>query len=178
VIESSVARRYARALFSLALEDAAGVEGALLKLAELNQALADSPEGRTLLQPGAPLAAQRALVEKLSPDLGPLLARFVGLVAERGRLDGLPQMVQALRALVDAHLGRVRARVIVPLPLAAEDLKKVGQGLAAATRKTIVLQSQVDPSLIGGIVAEVGGVQFDGSLRTQLSRLKNSLKAG
>jgi F-type H+-transporting ATPase subunit delta len=185
LIESSVARRYARALFSLSVEDTAsgsgsgsGIETTLQKLAELQQALSESAEGRALLEPGAPLARQRHLVEKLAVDLGPLLTSFLGLVVARGRFDGLPQIVLALRGLVDAHLGRVRAKVTTPFALAPEDLKRVGLGLAAATRRTIVLQSQVDPSLIGGLVAEVGGVQYDGSLRTQLSRLKSELTVG
>jgi F-type H+-transporting ATPase subunit delta len=57
-------------------------------------------------------------------------------------------------------------------------LARVEQALAAATRKKIVLEAAVDAQLIGGVTADVGGVLYDGSIRTQLARLRDQLKAG
>ena len=179
MIESSVARRYARALFSLAQDSGAGVVETLgNQLATLSQGLSESEETRALLQPGTSSSRQRALVEALAGQVDPLLANFLRLLVERQRLDGLAQIQLAFGGMVDAHLGRVRAVVSAPFPLEKSEVTRVQQALAAATGKTIQLDTAVDPGLIGGLTAEVGGVLYDGSLRTQLARLRDQLKAG
>jgi F-type H+-transporting ATPase subunit delta len=179
VIESSVARRYARALFSLASEDPAkGVEAAFDQLSAVAHAFADNVALRALLQPGTPVSQQKALIDTLAPRLSPLVGNFLRLLAERQRLDGLQQIALAFGGMVDQHLGRVRAIVTAPQPLSQHDLAQVEKALAAATHKKILLETLVDDSLIGGLTADVGGVLYDGSIRTQLARLRDELKAG
>ena len=183
VIESSVARRYARALFSLADDGGAGaVQPALetlgAQLAAVTKGLGSSEEARALLQPSAPISRQRALVEALAGQLSPLLANFLRLLVERKRLEGLVQISLAFGDLVDARLGRLRALVSAPLPLEPSELSQLEKALAKATGKTVELGCVVEPSLIGGLTAEVGGVLYDGSLRTQLALLREQLKAG
>jgi len=71
----------------------------------------------------------------------------------------------------------VRATVVSAAPLSDKELKKLGDAIAAMTGGTIVLDAKTDPALIGGVVAQVGATQFDGSLRTQLERMRDALKS-
>ncbi len=77
--------------------------------------------------------------------------------------------------MADEHTGRVRAHVTSAQALAPADLERVRQSLARRTGKQVILESSVDPALIGGIVARVGDLVLDGSIRTQLGRLRDKL---
>lgn len=178
MLESSVARRYARALFSLAQEAGAGsIDTVSAQLGAVAQALSVSDASQALLSPGTPPARQSAAVASLAPSLAPLLVSFLGLLIERGRFDGLPQISAAFSSMVDLAQGRVRATVTAAQALTEQDLVHVQQALAKATGKTITLSAAVDPALIGGMTADVGGVLYDGSIKTQLAKLRESLKA-
>ena len=154
------------------------MEAAADLLAAVVRALGESDQARALLQPGTPVARQRALVEALAPALSPLLANFLRLLVERSRFEGLAVIALSFADLVDAHLGRVRVKLLAPKPLPEPELLRVREALEAATRKRILLEAAVDESLIGGLTADVGGTLYDGSIRTQLARLRDELEAG
>jgi F-type H+-transporting ATPase subunit delta len=78
--------------------------------------------------------------------------------------------------MLDEQVGRVRATVTSAVPLDDAQLQRLRDTLSSATRKSIVLESKTDPSLVGGVVAQVGARQYDGSIRTQLERLREELK--
>jgi F-type H+-transporting ATPase subunit delta len=178
VLESSVARLYARELFSLAQEAGAGsIDTVSAQLVAVAQALSVPDASQALLAPGTPPARQNAAVDSLAASLTPLLVSFLKLLVVRGRFDGLPQISTAFSAMVDAAQGRVRATVTAAQPISDQDLARVQQALAKATGKTITLSAAVDPSLVGGLTADVGGVLYDGSIKTQLAKLRESLKA-
>lgn len=178
MIDASVARRYSRALFSIALE-----EGRHEQTGDELEATVRGIEGsREALQvandPGASTPRRQALVTALvqAAGLSPGTADFLKLLAQRGRLAALPTIARAYRAMLDEHVGRVRATVTSAAPLDDGQLEELRDTLSAATRKTIVLEAKTDPSIIGGVVAQVGAQQYDGSLRTQLERMREELK--
>lgn len=178
MIDSSVARRYARALIALGLE-----EGRHEKFGEeldgVVQALEASQEARDMaLNPGYSAAQRQAVIGTLASQLklSPTVVNFLRLLAERQRLPGLHQIARAYRELVDAQVGRIRAVVTSAQPLSPDELSRIQGTLAAATRKSIVLEVKTDPSIIGGVVTQVGATLYDGSLRTQLERLRDELK--
>lgn len=178
MLESSVARRYARALFSLAQEAGAGsIDAVSGQLAACAQALSAPDATEALLAAGTPSARQNAAVDSLAASLAPLVVSFLKLLVERRRFDGLPQIASAFSAMVDDAQGRLQATVTAAQPLSDQDLVRVQQALAKATGKTITLSAAVDASLLGGLTADVGGVLYDGSIKTQLARLRESLKA-
>ena len=80
--------------------------------------------------------------------------------------------------MLDEKIGRVRATVTSARPLGDEDLRRVREALSAATRRTIVLDSRSDPKIVGGLVTQVGPKVWDGSIRTQLERMRRELKSG
>jgi len=80
--------------------------------------------------------------------------------------------------MVDEKVGRVRAMVTSAKPLSEEELRRVREVLSQATKRSILLEARADPQIVGGLIAQVGAKEFDGSLRTQLERMKRELKSG
>jgi F-type H+-transporting ATPase subunit delta len=107
-----------------------------------------------------------------------LMRDFVGLLAERGRMDHLPEIAAAYRALVDEELGQARAVVRAAAPLTPAARGALSGHLARALGKRILLEEHVDPSLLGGFVAQVGSFILDGSLDGQLARMRERLARG
>jgi F-type H+-transporting ATPase subunit delta len=175
---SSIARRYAKALFELAVEENRFEEtGRELKV--LSAALEADPELMAALASPTSreerLSAAEVLVATLKP--GPSLANGLRLLAERRRLPDLCAIERVYRDLADERTGRVRARVVSAVPLAEDAVQRIGAALALATRRNVVVERAVDPSILGGAVAQVGSHVFDGSLKNQIQQLKQQLKA-
>ena len=178
MIVGSIARRYARALFDLAVEQGR-VEPWSDSLQTLQQAIDSSRELRDVLEnPIYTREQRRAIVEKLvtALSLEREPANLVYLLAERGRLDHLHAIVDTFARFADQKLGRVRARITSAVPLDGEASRRIAERLSAATRATVLVESDVDPALLGGVVARVGSMTYDGSLRSQLEDLRRQLK--
>jgi F-type H+-transporting ATPase subunit delta len=176
-LAGSVARRYAKALFEIGVE-AGSYEALGQELADLATLFQESLELRqTLVNPIFKPSEKRAILEKLLPRVtpNPIVQRFALLLLERGRIALLPALARAYRELSDAHAGRVRAVVVSATPLGAGDLERVRRSLEQRTKKKVMLEAEVDPNLIGGLVARVGDLVLDGSVRTQLTTLREKL---
>jgi F-type H+-transporting ATPase subunit delta len=178
VIPSSVARRYARALLSLGLE-----EGRHERLGEelegVVRALEESREaGAMLKNPGHTLEHRHAALNAVAGGmkLSPITLNFLRLLIDRQRIADIAAIARAYRAMLDQQIGRVRATVTAAAPLTKDEVERLREAIAAMTGRTIILDSKTDPSIIGGVVAQVGATMFDGSLRTQLERMREELK--
>jgi len=101
--------------------------------------------------------------------------RFVLLLLDRSRIVLLPAIARAYQAMADDHVGRVRAQVTSAEPLTQVALDRVRRSLEQRTGKKVVMETAVDPELIGGLVARVGDLVLDGSVRTQLADLRTKL---
>jgi F-type H+-transporting ATPase subunit delta len=173
----AVARRYAKALWALAREESR-LEAVGQELARFERVLADEAELRAaLLLPWTKAAVKRAVAlavcEQL--ELSPLARNFLALVAQRRRLGLLAEIRAAYEALVDEAAGRVRARVRTAAPLGDAARTAIRERLGRRLGKTVLLDTEVDPALLGGFVAEVGGRLLDLSLRGQLAVLRERL---
>ena len=173
----SVSRRYARALFSIGVD-----RGNFEQLGKELDAFSDLWTGSTELReaianPVFKASEKRAVLQSLLPRVAPTadVQRFVLLLLDRGRLAAVPSIARAYREMADLHTGRVRAQVSSAQALAPADLERVRQALARRTGKQVIIETAVDPGLIGGIVARVGDLILDGSVRTQLDTLRNKL---
>jgi F-type H+-transporting ATPase subunit delta len=174
----SIARRYAKALFGLAVEGGR-VEAWGESLGALADALNSAPDLAVVLaDPLRPREERRALAERLGAalrlDREP--ASLLLLLGDRNRLDRLSDILRAFAELADAHLGRLRARVTTAVPLDAPTLESLARRLSDLTRAKVLVEGAIEPELLGGVVAQVGNVVYDGSVRTQLEDLKKSLK--
>ncbi len=173
-------RRYARALFALAGEagrtDEVGQElDAIADLLEHNDELR-----RSIFWPLHPGAERRAVLREVCDRLGSSVdvRNFCCLLVDQRRVVNFAAIRDAYAALADAMAGRTRARVVSAAPLTRGQRARLQRALAARTGQSVELDVSVDPALLGGAVADVGGLIFDGSLRTQLDRLRVGLTRG
>jgi len=173
----SVARRYARAMFEVAVAQGKPSEfgdqiDTVARLfqgtSELRQALSNpvfkDTEKRRILE----AVLGQALV------VGPV-RNFLLLLLERGRFVSLPAIARAYREMADAHAGQVRATITSASPLDPLALDRLRQALERRTGKKVLVETAVDPDLIGGVVARVGDLVLDGSVRARLGELRQKL---
>ena len=104
--------------------------------------------------------------------LSPILARLLQMLAERDRLALLPDLLDIYRARLNEHRGIVRARITTATPLDDGRSAALEQALGQATGREVRIERSVDPALLGGLVAQVGGVVYDGSVTRHLDRLR------
>lgn len=178
MIDASVARRYARALLSLGLEEGRH-ERFGEELEQAAAALGASAEARDLVQnPGYTTAQRQGAIDTLASNLklSPMVVNFLRLLVDRQRLVALPAIARSYRELVDAQVGRVRAVVTSAAPLSKDEADRVRDAIANATQRSIVLETRTDANIVGGLVAQVGKTVWDGSLKTQLEKLRDELK--
>lgn len=158
------------------MKEDAGLEDLERQLALFNDLVASHEAlSKALLNPAVPAARKQAAVAELAKGLPPVLGRLLVLMAERGRLALLPSVLEAYRDRLLDHRQVVRADVTTAVPLPPERVQEIERSLAAAAGRAVLLTTRVDPSLIGGIVARVGGTVYDGSLTTQLAKMKQQL---
>jgi F-type H+-transporting ATPase subunit delta len=172
-------RRFARALFDVARAEGLDLERVQTELAGV-VALVSGHEtlARVLGSPAIPAARKRAIVEELlarSPVSTPL-ARTLLLLAERDRLVLLPELAEAYDERLLDHQQVVRAAVTAAAPLPPDRAEALRGALARATGRDVRLAVRVDPDLLGGAVARIGSTVYDGSVVTQLERLKARLE--
>jgi F-type H+-transporting ATPase subunit delta len=173
----SVSRRYARALFGIGV-DRGTFEQLGQELSDLAALWTASGDLRQALENPvfAPAEKRKVLEQLLSRmSLGADLGKFLLLLLERRRISLLPGIARAYREMADAHAGRVRAQVTSAQPLSPAETDRVRRSLEQRTGKKVILDATVDPSLIGGLVARVGDLVLDGSVRTQLASLRQRL---
>lgn len=169
------AKRYAAAVFSMASDSGAQDQWRddLAAIAEL----AEHPQAATFLaSERASYAEKRRLVETVLRDISPLAMNLAQLLLYRGRLGLAPQIAAEYDRMLDAARGIVRAKVTTAVPLGDAERRAVAERLRQLTgAREVQLETQVNPSLIGGIVARVGDHLIDGSARTRLLQLKRAL---
>jgi F-type H+-transporting ATPase subunit delta len=173
----SVARRYAKALFAIGV-DKGNFELLGEELANLASLYTDSRELRqTLENPVFSGTQKRKIIEAVLPRVAQnqTVHNFALLLVDRRRIDALPMISRAYQELTDAQLGRVRAVVTSAKPLDVLTETEIQRALERRTGKKVLMRSEVDPSLIGGVVARVGDLVLDGSLRTRLASVGNKI---
>jgi F-type H+-transporting ATPase subunit delta len=173
------AGRFARALFDVALKENADLDAIQRQLSGL-KAVVGSHEAlqRVLMNPSVPAAKKRAVIDALF-DLGgrphPILAKLLVLLADSDRLALLPDLAEAFERRLLDHRRVVRAELATAVEIPADRVAELQAGLARATGRDVEIEARVDPSLIGGAVARIGSTVYDGSVTTQLRKLKQSL---
>jgi F-type H+-transporting ATPase subunit delta len=173
----SVARRYARALFGIGV-DGGNFEALGQEIGDLAALWTSSAELRQALEnPVFRPDEKRKVLEQILPRVAPTseVRRLALLLLERRRIMLLPAIARAYRDMADAHTGRVRARVTSSELLTPAVVDRVRRALEERTGKKVIVETAVDPSLIGGVVAQVGDLVLDGSVRTQLADLRSKL---
>lgn len=174
------ARRYAKALYELAHAsketEAVGRELEQVAAVYASDARTHEVLTRPWIKPGDRRAVAAAIAQKVGARK--LVQDFLGLVADRGRADHLPEIISAYRLLVDAEHGRARAQVRTAVPFTDAEKQQLATRLERVLGKRIIVEEQVDSSLLGGFIAQVGSLILDGSLDGQLARMRQRLARG
>ena len=172
------ANRYSKALFDVALEEKADLAkinqdlAAVAALVETNKDLAHAAA-----RAGVPDAARKAMIEKVGDALGvaPQVKKLLVMLVDGRKLVIARDLAEAYQERLLAHQNIVRAEVTSAAPLTAEKQQALADSLAKVTGKKVELSVSVDPELLGGVVARIGSTVYDGSVRTQLQRMRQEL---
>ncbi len=170
------ARRYAQAVFEIALEKNE-LERWQSDLQKIVDALGEGMFLAVLESPKIKIEDKSRLLKRLG-DINPLALNLVKLLITRGAVSMVPAIAGEYRRLLDDYHGIQTAEVVTAVPLDKNDEEKMAADLSAMVRKKVVLEPAVDPDIIGGIVARVGGKLLDGSTRAKLLALKKELVGG
>jgi F-type H+-transporting ATPase subunit delta len=177
---SAVANRYAHALVDIVMEPASPLKpaDAVAQLAAVDALIQESLDLRTALAtPAIPTSRKRAVMGKLLDRTGasPLIRNFLYVVINHRRIDLIGDVRQAFELLLDERLGFVRAEVSSAAPLNAVLTAGLESRLAQLTGKKMRLRFDVDPTLVGGVIARIGSTVYDGSVRGELQELGRKL---
>ncbi|MGQ9688079.1 MAG: F0F1 ATP synthase subunit delta [Desulfobaccales bacterium] len=180
MIDLTVSRRYAKALMMLGQEDGQYQQyGEELKV--FTQLMEREPELKdALLNPVHSMEERKQLLLRIAEllQLSPLVSNFLKLLFDKLRLAALPGIAQVYQHLVDEVENLKRARIKTAIPLDEGMQERLRQALESLTQSQVVMELEEDPSIIGGIVARVGDLVLDGSVRSQLYSLRQSLIKG
>jgi F-type H+-transporting ATPase subunit delta len=171
-----VAGRYARALFDIAAEKQQ-FEKFEQDLVLLNETIKADKDFQTMLSHPHVLAKvkKETIIRGFSGSISPDVLSLVLLLIDRGRLEVIPDLVAQFVSLTNHARNIVDATVYTAFALKDEELSKISEEFGKAIGKTIRMQTEVDPSIIGGVIIRIGDHLYDGSVRGKLSRFKQTL---
>ncbi len=177
MVTGSLARRYAKAILEIGQEHK-NTDKLAGDLRSLAKAMHDSAElVASLTNPAIRRADRRKVIDELLNRIGAhqLTKNTVYLLLDGERLASLPNISRALDQMIEAGSGRVSAEIVSARPLDVTQLAQITTALEKLSGKKVTVQKREDPELLGGVVAKMGDVVYDGSLRTQLKNLRDQL---
>jgi F-type H+-transporting ATPase subunit delta len=174
---TTAARRYAKALFGLGRE-AGQVSELRSEVESLGRVVSENSALRdVLLQPLYPAAERRAVLANVAErlQLSRLLQNFLSFLVDQRRLVDWDAIEAEYGRLADVAAGLTKAHVRSASPLSDAQRERLQRALEQRSGGRVDLEIELDPSLLGGAIAQVGDLVYDGSLRTQLRQLRGSL---
>lgn len=174
-----VARRYAKALLDIGVEQN-NYEKLRDQLDELAAVYEQSKPFRTaLLNPSIGLDERRKIIRAIAQKRGwnQMITNFALLLLDNDRFRVVPTIARAFGKMVDEKSGNVRARVTSAVELDESQKTNIRAALGEITGKNVLLETTVDESLLGGAVTRIGSMVYDGSVKSQIERLRESILA-
>ena len=179
-MSSKASLRYAKALFALGKEEQ-NIQSLRSEVARLAELLAEHSDFReVLLTPLYPADERKTVLLQVAEraELSHLLKNFTAYLIDRRRLIDFPEIAEEFSRLADQDEGLLTAKVRSASPLDEEREQRLQRALSERTGRRVRLDIELDPTLIGGAIAQVGDLVIDGSLRTQLGQLRATLMKG
>jgi F-type H+-transporting ATPase subunit delta len=176
---SGASGRYASAIFDLA-QSSGTLDAVASEFETLGGVLKDSPElSDVISSPAYSREQQGSVMEAVASKAGvsDLTAKFVGLMAQKGRIALLPDAMKGFASLLADHRGEETAEVISAKPLSDMQREALAKNLKSSFGKDVKIDASVDPSLLGGLIVKVGSKMVDASLKSKLERLELAMKA-
>jgi F-type H+-transporting ATPase subunit delta len=167
-------KRYAQAAFELARErgELEDWQCSLKKLADMAK---DEKLMALMENPKLPFAAKRGLLEQRLGEVNPLVLNLACLLVSRGILKNAENISQEYSKLLDTYQGVEHAEVTTAVPLSGEEREEFSRQLEEMIGRKVIVETQIDPSLLGGFRAKIGDTLIDGSVRNRLESLRKSL---
>lgn len=176
----AIARRYAKALLLIGQQDdqteryrneLQSIAGLVAGDRRLDQAI-----NNPLYESAARKRVLQSLIAKLA--LSRAMESFLVLLFEKGRFGFLGPINDFYQKLADDLKGVARATLTSASALSADAVERIRGGLSKRIGKDIILEVKQDPGLIGGVITQIGDLVLDGSIRTQLLNMRESMKRG
>jgi F-type H+-transporting ATPase subunit delta len=180
VTGGALARRYARALLDIGREEGE-VRRVLSEVERFASLFEETPALRDVLEAShVNRRDKQAVLEAAVAGVGllPVTTNFLRLLVDKRRMDILPPILAELRRMVEELEGIERVEVLSAAPLPGAQRELLKSVLSKRTGKRIELEERLEPAVLGGMVVKVGSTVYDGSVRTQLSRMRENLQKG
>ncbi len=168
------AKRYAQAALELA-QEGNELDEWQLSLKRIAELMSDAELMALLESPKIPFSLKKGLLEERLKGINPLALNLACLLVAKGNLKIADKIAAEYEHLLDAYRGIEHAEVTTAIPLDDEDKEKLSQHLEMIAGKKVIIETQVNPSIIGGIIARIDDKLLDGSVRSKLEILRESL---
>lgn len=170
-------RRYADAAFEIAARDGS-FERWRRDLDDAAKLLGDAGLAAVLANPAIPLGDREEVARRVFGGLSPNARNLILVLIRRGRIEQLPRVAEAFAQLDDDRQGIVHAVATTAAALTDPEVRALTARLEQMTGGRIALETEIDESLLGGLIVRVGDRLIDGSVRGRLERLRNQLASG
>jgi F-type H+-transporting ATPase subunit delta len=178
VKQTILAKRYAKAIFTIG-QDQGNYEEYNEVLKGIATLFTDTPElADALTNPLYPMDVKEKVMAGIVASMGvdTIMGNFLNLLVQKKRAEILPEIAESYKSMVDEEKNISHGNVISAVELSDELKNNIQIVLEKLTGKKVELTTSVDSSIIGGMVAKVGDLVLDGSIKTQLAGLKDSIK--
>jgi F-type H+-transporting ATPase subunit delta len=174
MVKITSAKRYAQAVFELALErnELESLKKGFDKIIELTK---DEDLMLLLENPRLPFQAKKDILETKLGELNTLALNLIFLLIQRGRIRMFPKIFQEFNSILDTHYGIERAKVITAIPLDEDWKEMISRQLATFVNRKVLIDSKIDTEIIGGFIARIRDKLIDASIRQKLESLKRNL---
>jgi len=167
-------RRYAEAIFELALQEDQ-VEQWATELELVSQVLQDEDFSGFLKHADVPVDQKIKSIDSVLAQVHPLVRNMAKLLVSKGLVDLAGELQEAYAGLWDKHAGRQKVEVTSAVVLDQQEVDRIAQFVSGLIDKEVVVSTQVDESILGGIIIQIGDQLLDGSTRSKLEGLRSRL---
>ena len=169
-------QRYAQAIFELA-EEHEQLEQWDQDLRLAADVLGDEEFALFLKHAEVPVERKTSAIEDVLSEVHPLVRNLVSLLVNRGGVDAMRDVQEGYSHLLDERLGRQRVEVTTAVPLEDSELERITNFVAQLVGREVVLSTQVDDSILGGLIIQIGDRLLDGSTSSALERMRQTVRA-
>jgi len=166
---------YAEALLAIAAAEGE-VDRVQDELFQLGQAVQADEQLRTTISDSRLPASRRAQVieDVLGEGAAPATVAIASMAVSLGRGADLPEISTEMARVSAASVGAVVAEARSAVPLTEDQVSRLAQALTAKLGREVTVRNTVDPTVMGGVVTQIGDEVIDGSIRTRLNQLREA----
>jgi len=174
--QSLSAKRYAQAIFELAIQEDQ-VDQWAEDLQFVAQVLSDEEFGALLRHADVPQNQKTRALDSVLTEIHPMVRNLGALLVTRGAVNSMVGVSIGYKNLLDEYRGRQQVEVTSAVPLTNEEVERIRQFVADIIKKEVVVVPQVDEDILGGVIIQIGDRLLDGSTRARLEGMRKQIKS-